>query len=287
MQAEDENAVSLNPREAQMQAEEENAEAFIPQEDSRHPVSLPTEQESSTEPNILIPEAFLVDDIPSAEIVPTEKYSITIAGRKIHIGFSALVVLILISVVAGVVYATTANSKDNTPTTSGNTPTNYDTLDKNNTTTADNSVTLNEDTTVAGNSPEVVDRANVTADKEVNTLTEDARVENITNDLEHHVLAHNKLFNELPSEDVRTFALNWIIHDDPMKLSASDSNLHQRYILAILSFQYGLDSSKYRWLSEDSECFWYGVSCHDGKVNEITLREFLICVRTWHLLVSL
>jgi hypothetical protein len=147
----------------------------------------------------------------------------TIAGRKIHIGFLALVIDSGIMSIYATVYK------------NGNMPT--------------------EDKTGARNSSEV---------------------EDITNELERHALAHNKLFNESPQADVRTLALNWIIRNDPMKLSSLDSNLHQRYILATR-----LDSSKYSWLSEENECFWYGVSwsCNDDKVNEKNLSEFLTCAQ--------
>jgi hypothetical protein len=165
------------------------------------------------------------------QIVSTEKNFVTIAGRKIHIGFLALVVLILTSVIAGVsVYATTADNKANT---------------------------LTEDATIDMISSEV---------------------EDITNELEKLALPRYNGFNELPPKDKRNYALDWIVHVDPMKLSASDSNLLQRYILALLGLQYELDSNK--WLSDKHECLWEGVSCRDGKVNEIDLGEFLICVGT-------
>ena len=223
-----------------MQAEDENAEAFIPQEDQSQPVNFfLTQQDLTTEHGIVIPEAFLVtdemigDDIPSAEIVPTEKYSVTIAGRKIRIGFLVLAVFILMSAVAGVsIYATTAGNKGNT---------------------------LTEDATV-GN------KVTPTNDNAV------ARADGIMNELERHVLPRYNGFHELLPRDVRYSALDWIINDDPTKLNASDSNLHQRYILALLGVQYELD-----WLSEKNECIWDGVSCHEDKVTEINLGEFLIC----------
>eukprot|EP00956_Cyclotella_meneghiniana_P009820 scaffold13606_cov100-Cyclotella_meneghiniana.AAC.3 len=97
-------------------------------------------------------------------------------------------------------------------------------------------------------------------------------VKAITNELEMHVLTGNKSFYEYPDFDTRNLALNWIINDDPMKLGASDSNLRQRYALALLGFE--LKLSRSGWLSEGSECFWIGVSCRNGKVNEITFDAF-------------
>jgi hypothetical protein len=100
------------------QRSEEHNSSLNPQQGRSHQYNnLPTHQETTTEPDIIIPEAFLVtdemlgigtngiflDEIPSAEIVPTENYSVTIAGRKIHIGFLALM-LILTSVIVGCWY---------------------------------------------------------------------------------------------------------------------------------------------------------------------------------------
>jgi hypothetical protein len=79
----------------------------------------------------------------------------------------------------------------------------------------------------------------------------------------------------------------------------SAPNLSQRYVLALLAFQFdymawtscgGNYSSpevicavennetdtieEYsRWLSDTDECEWYGVDCHDGKIRELNLRE--------------
>eukprot|EP00804_Cyclotella_cryptica_P025181 CCRYP_016975-RA/>CCRYP_016975-RA protein AED:0.06 eAED:0.06 QI:150/1/1/1/1/1/3/558/994 len=55
---------------------------------------------------IFIPEATVVeesnkDDIPSAEIVVPEKYSITVAGRKVHAGVLVLVVVVIVVLVVG------------------------------------------------------------------------------------------------------------------------------------------------------------------------------------------
>lgn len=57
------------------------------------------------EHNIFVPNAMLVDevdgDIPSAEVVVPEKYSVTIAGRKVHAGVLVFFVLVVIGLVVG------------------------------------------------------------------------------------------------------------------------------------------------------------------------------------------
>ena len=101
---------------------------------------------------------------------------------------------------------------------------------------------MTKDNTVTRNSSEVEDTTNVTAGNKDNTLTKNDRAENITIELERHMLARSNMFNKLPQADVRNSALGWIIHGDPIKLNASDPNLHQRFILALLDLEYGLDS---------------------------------------------
>jgi len=116
-------------------------------------------------------------------------------------------------------------------------------------------------------------------------------VKAITNELEMHVLTGNKSFYEYSSMDTRNLALNWILKDDPMKLSASDSNLRQRYVLALLGFEFEL--SMPGWLSAESECFWTGVTCHNGKVHAIISGEVLawfldrIIFWFWHLITQI
>lgn len=96
-------------------------------------------------------------------------------------------------------------------------------------------------------------------------------------------------------------ALEWILHDDVVQLTVNDANLMQSFILALLAFSfdlfswdcgfvYGLgscldwkwdfketNSGSYDyalWLSGTDECLRYGVSCFDGVVTGLDLREF-------------
>jgi hypothetical protein len=99
-----------------------------------------------------------------------------------------------------------------------------------------------------------------------------ARENSVSQDLEANVLLRGAKFSELPDTDSRKLALEWLLHDDPMQLDASDSALYQRFILALLAFEsLGPDD----WLSDGDECEWSGVSCNDGsKVSELDLSKF-------------
>jgi hypothetical protein len=57
--------------------------------------------------------------------------------------------------------------------------------------------------------------------------------------------------------------LDWLLHEDEMKLQATSSNLGQRYILALLAFEFGnLFRSRVDWLSSGMECSWDWVTCN-------------------------
>ena len=86
--------------------------------------------------------------------------------------------------------------------------------------------------------------------------------ESIKKALESGVLRRNVKFDELPLSDSRNLALDWLLHDDEMLLDATDSNLRQRFILAMFSFEFGeLFKSSVDWLSSNDECEWYGLVC--------------------------
>jgi len=112
----------------------------------------------------------------------------------------------------------------------------------------------------------------------------------VIEDIEANVLRRNATFQNMTADDPRILALEWILYDDERQLDVFDSNLHQRYILALLAFS--LDSSAWKrcggvdelescttslsnevktvgyapWLSEFNECDWYGVTCVVGVV---------------------
>jgi hypothetical protein len=58
-----------------------------------------------------------------------------------------------------------------------------------------------------------------------------------------------------------------------MELNASEPNLGQRYILALLAFEFGdIFKSNVGWLSNKTECNWDWVSCNsEGHVTVLEL----------------
>ena len=107
--------------------------------------------------------------------------------------------------------------------------------------------------------------------------------------IEEYALTRNVSLNNMDELDPRKLALDWILYNDDMQLSVGDSNLVQRYTLAILAFAFDLyswdcgmvkdldwcnitDDEDYAlWLSSTDECLWFGVSCDDGIVTELDL----------------
>lgn len=123
-------------------------------------------------------------------------------------------------------------------------------------------------------------------------LTKESRREaSVRRIIEENILERNASFSSMSNVDPRYLALEWILHDDRMQLSATDSNLDQRYILATLAFSFELyswwcgmiydndycnttdDQVDYDlWLSETDECSWFGVECdHNGTITELDL----------------
>jgi hypothetical protein len=95
--------------------------------------------------------------------------------------------------------------------------------------------------------------------------------------IQEWALKRNATFCDLSIYDPRMQALEWIVFNDDRKLKDTGSNLIQRYTLALLAFQLDFEAweiSKQFWLSETDVCEWYGVTCLDGTVTEISLGEF-------------
>ena len=99
----------------------------------------------------------------------------------------------------------------------------------------------------------------------------------IEQNIEAKALHRGVTFDELSETDSRSSALNWLLHEDQMQLHQLDSNLIQRYTLALLAFEFGPDfTSSVDWLSDEDECIWYGVNCTaDGNVGKLELGESL------------
>jgi hypothetical protein len=141
---------------------------------------------------------------------------------------------------------------------------------------------------------------------EVPTLppTTDREALGINNMIEENVLQRNATFHGMVKDDPRWLALDWILHKDGMQLGKNDLNLYQRYVLVLLAFQFdslawsscggnytygdmarnttctienenATDATEehVRWLTSTNECKWYGVTCLDGKVRSLQLRE--------------
>ena len=108
------------------------------------------------------------------------------------------------------------------------------------------------------------------------------RSQRIFDEIEKNVLQRNETFNGMAYSDPRFMALTWISEEDQLNLTVSDSNLRQRYILALLSYEYSLNVSNGWLLPEKNECEWSGVSCTNetigtpGKVSGLKLGEHII-----------
>jgi hypothetical protein len=164
-------------------------------------------------------------------------------------------------------------------------------------------VTLSEATTEAISDPTTTtteaattteDPATTTTSSETTTSTTRLRDETlIKEDIESSVLSGGVKFSELAETESRILALDWLLHDDEMQLDVPDSNLYQRFILALLAFNSGPDfRSHVDWLSDEDECEWDGVSCNgDSQVNSIELGEFSFyhtsLIKNWNVCPSL
>ncbi|KAL3786196.1 hypothetical protein HJC23_001272 [Cyclotella cryptica] len=208
--------------------------------------------------DIIIPEAFLVTDdqcpldapssedtgisIPTAQVLQPEKYLLNVAGRKVNFGILALLIFILISIIVGLTLGVLLNN-----TGSSTTPDNKD-------------------------SSMLFDKKDPMTPIESNVGNQNTE-EAIRHDIEENVLSRNTLFSDLLYSDYRNTALGWILHDDKMQLNVSSSNLHQRYVVALLGLHF--QDALQNWLSvKEHECEWYGVSCLGGIIRILDLEGF-------------
>ena len=79
----------------------------------------------------------------------------------------------------------------------------------------------------------------------------------------------------LSDKDTPQFrAFEWVYSNAP-KTDILGSRLVQRWVLA--SFYFGLNGDgwikKDGWLKSEDECLWYGVSCLDGSISKLELRQ--------------
>lgn len=108
--------------------------------------------------------------------------------------------------------------------------------------------------------------------------------------IEKNVLRRNLTFNDIDAIDPRYLALDWILHEDRLQLTADSPNILQRYILAVLAFSFDIyswncgmvkdldacndtyyygDDDYAVWLSGADECLWWGVYCNDDDNIEV------------------
>mmetsp|Transcript_34542 Transcript_34542/g.79859 ORF Transcript_34542/g.79859 Transcript_34542/m.79859 type:complete len:408 (-) Transcript_34542:1142-2365(-) len=68
---------------------------------------------------------------------------------------------------------------------------------------------------------------------------------------------------------------DWIVNEDEKRICPDDDTLIQRYVLALIYFQLGGQfwqtekGDPIKYLNGESECFWHGVTCDDGKVTKL------------------
>ena len=105
------------------------------------------------------------------------------------------------------------------------------------------------------------------------------REQSIVNALEANILQSNLKFTELLLDNCRNLTLDWILHDGPMHLNATDSKLFQHFILALTLFAYELGEYMQDWLSDKDICQWFGVDCNGQGATRI-IRTYTDCFIT-------
>lgn len=129
--------------------------------------------------------------------------------------------------------------------------------------------------------------------------TSNREASGIREQIEAGILQRGVNFTDMPENDPRYLALDWILHDDQLQLDSDDKNLYQRYVLALMAFTldslawyecgehrtFGNVTEKFMeegcevvngatgqveehsvWLSSTEECEWYGVICSSDEV---------------------
>jgi hypothetical protein len=99
--------------------------------------------------------------------------------------------------------------------------------------------------------------------------------------IEADVLSRGNKFSELSLQDSRRLALDWLLNEDLMQVTSTDFNLSQRYILALLAFEFWtMFQLSMNWLSNKNECSWDGITCNEGQgVIEIILGTLWVNVQ--------
>jgi hypothetical protein len=125
-------------------------------------------------------------------------------------------------------------------------------------------------TTTSSTSRDVITTPAITSVVTTEVLPRETQIKH---EIESNVLRRGITFDSLALTDSRTLALDWLLYKDGMALQASDFNLNQRYIVALLAFEFGdLFKSNVDWLSNMAECSWDWITCNDqGKVTTLEL----------------
>ncbi|KAL7487175.1 hypothetical protein ACHAW6_012773 [Cyclotella cf. meneghiniana] len=196
-------------------------------------------REDEKEDVIVIPEAFMVEEnapeevhiAEVAELVEPDPSRVSLRKRHAYLFLVCVAAALVLAVVLAVMFTSRNNMGSISESTGSNQPNNR-------------SFSPSSQPSVVSFSPQP--SISVRYEIEVN------------------VLQRNATF-----DGNRGLALDWITNTDDLQLQVSDSNLYQRYILALLSFEFNISEW---WLSASSECEWSGVSCgNNGTVIKLEL----------------
>ena len=236
----------------------------IPQTPALTPSTTITADVQSTSPyvnerdEVCIPEATLVtsqremrnEDIPAATVVRPEKYSLTIAGRKIPLYLLVLgVIVVLIAVIALAV--TLSGGEDNTPSSAPSIslfPTSVPSMQP-------------------STSPTSVLQANL-----MNIISEYSGG-NVSSSFSEYKSNHRMALNWLVDDQSK-----WLEEKEPL----SSVEIVERFVLALLHFETGGDDWRepFKFRTEEHICMWKGrlyrtfskgvTACTHGNVRRVT-----------------
>ena len=184
-----------------------------------------SEMRCTEDTQIFIPEATIVEespkeDIPSAEVVIPEKYSITIAGRKVHAGVLVLVGIVFIVLVVALSVTLTR------PAPGGG---------------GSSSPTLSR---MPSSPPSIQPSAAPT------TALYSSLIDTI----------YGESIHDIDFDEQRKATMEWLADDQASTtVSLSDEQLRERYALALLYFVSNADGSWYddmKFLSSGHVCTW-------------------------------
>lgn len=206
-------------------------------------------------------EPFPVAVIEPDNIPPRPEHKV-----KVFAGLAAVAVVLAVLVGAVFIILHTPDPKTTTTTTTSSTTSSSTTSTTTTTTTT---------TTTATTSNEVA-----------TTTVPPYEPQKVQEVIEANVLSRGVKFDDLSLKDSRNLALDWLLNIDQMKVNFDDSSLSQRFILALLAFEFGTSifRTSTNWLSNENECSWEGITCNeDDEVSEMELsKSYAIYYLSWH-----